>query len=203
MLAATAALCTACSTPHAAPGTDADANADARADAAIAATCSGRAPQPLDKQWTINAGSAANARQAQVHVPASYDPTTATPVVIDIHGLTSYGADQARIAHMIAKSDTEGFIAVHPEGTGVPKSWNAGYCCSPANSSGVDDVAFIRALIDQLAAELCVDPARVYATGLSNGGFLSHRLACELADKIAPVRPLPRVPRIHPGTPSP
>ena len=88
------------------------------------------------------------------------------------------------------KSDAEGFIVVHPEGTGVPKSWNAGYCCGPANSSGVDDVAFIRTLIDQLASELCIDAARVYSTGLSNGGFLSHRLACELADKIAAIGPV-------------
>ena len=188
------AMITACSSPSGDTGSDAppgggSADAATQSDAPPAvAKCMGLATQPLDKQWTI--ATAAGDRQAQVHVPASYDPTKATPVVIDIHGLTSFGADQARIAHMIAKSDAEGFIAVHPEGTGIPKSWNAGYCCSPANGSGVNDVAFISTMIDKLATELCVDPDRVFAMGLSNGGYLSHRLACELSDKIAAIGPV-------------
>jgi polyhydroxybutyrate depolymerase len=121
----------------------------------------------------------------KVHVPASYDPTQRTPVVINLHGWSSNGLDQARISHMIAKSDASGFIAVHPEGHDSPQGWNAGICCGTAATSGVDDTAFISAVIDALAAKLCTDPARVFAAGLSNGGFMSHRLGCELADKIA------------------
>jgi len=153
--------------------------APAGVDAAPVVRCEGKAAQPLDATWTVNG------RTAKIHVPASYDPTAPTPVVINLHGLSYTGEGQAGISKMIAKSDRAGFIAIHPNGTGVPRGWNAGDCCNPAAGSGVDDTAFISALIDEATAKLCVDDTRVYATGLSNGGFLAHRLGCELADKIA------------------
>ncbi len=163
-------------------------------------TCRGKSAQPTDATWMVDG------RRVGVHVPASYDPTLAVAVVIDLHGLASTGADQARVAHMIEASDAHGFVAVHPNGTGLPRGWNGGDCCNPASASGVDDTAFISSVIDELDTELCLDPDRVFAIGLSNGGFLAHRLGCELADRIAaigavagvlgidscnPVRPMP------------
>jgi len=149
-------------------------------------TCANKASQPLDAIWTIAVGG--TDRQARVHVPATYDPATPTPVVINLHGRTSNGTQQAWLSHMIQKSDAAGFIAVHPESSTSPTSWNSGAgCCDPAYSAGVDDLGFISALYDRLAATLCVDPDRVYASGLSNGGYLAHTLGCEMSDRIAAI----------------
>jgi polyhydroxybutyrate depolymerase len=79
----------------------------------------------------------------------------------------------------------EGFISVLPEGVGL--SWNGGSCCPPATDLGIDDVKFISDLIDDVAANYRLDRARVYAQGISNGGGLAYRLACELSDRIAAV----------------
>ena len=101
----------------------------------------------------------------------------------------------------VVETDSAGFIAVHPQGTGNPASWNAGACCSPANDNMVDDVGFVRAMLDKLELDLCVDNARIYSTGMSNGGFLSHRLACELSDRIAAVAPVAGVNGVMTCTP--
>jgi polyhydroxybutyrate depolymerase len=129
-------------------------------------------------------------RTARVHVPASYDPSARTPLVVNIHGRTSNAAQQADLSHAIAKSDAEGFVVIHPQSATSPTSWNAGGCCDPAVSDKVDDAGFIEALLDEAEARLCVDPDRVYAMGLSNGGYMSYRIACELADRFAAVGPV-------------
>jgi polyhydroxybutyrate depolymerase len=165
-------------------------------DAPPSARCTGKAAQPLDATWMIGA------RTANVHVPASYDPGTATPVVLNIHGRTGSATGQATMSHAIAKSDAAGFILVHPQSATVPTSWNAGTCCDPATTTNVADVAFIAALLDELEARLCVDPDRVYSMGMSNGGYLSHRLACELADRIAAIGPVAGLKLIDPCQPS-
>lgn len=187
-------LVTACGAPTAspdaggAPASDAGDGGDATTPTpdGAAATCAGKQAQPLDDVWTISVNG--TIRHARVHVPTSYDPQTPTPVVIDLHGRTSNGTQQEWLSHMIAKSDAAGFIAVHPESSTSPTSWNSGAgCCDPAYSEHVDDVGFIRQLYDELATRLCVDRDRVYAGGLSNGGYLAHTLACEMSDRIAAI----------------
>jgi polyhydroxybutyrate depolymerase len=70
-------------------------------------------------------------------------------------------------------------------------SWNGGeLCCGTSQRTGVDDVGFMRAIVAKLQQEACIDPKRVYATGLSNGGAMSHRLACEAADLFAATAPV-------------
>ena len=92
---------------------------------------------------------------------------------------------------MAAKADAAGFILVYPRGTGFPLGFDGGgNCCGDAAHDRVDDVLFTRAMLNALEANLCVNPARVYATGMSNGGFMSHRLACELSDRIAAIAPV-------------
>jgi polyhydroxybutyrate depolymerase len=88
-----------------------------------------------------------------------------------------------------AKADAAGFVLVGPEGSGTRQTWNAGNCCGAAVRDQVDDVGFIRSLVQALSAEVCVDPDRVFATGHSNGAMMSHRLACEAADLIAAIAP--------------
>jgi polyhydroxybutyrate depolymerase len=165
-----------------------DASSPSQSDAPTtsAAMCDGKTAQPLDATWNIQVGSAM--RVARVHVPASYSPQTRTPLVINIHGRTGWGSQQASLSHAIAKSDAAGFIVIHPEGTGSPTSWNSGGgCCDPAASNNVDDVGFMRAILDKAEAELCVDSSRIYAMGLSNGGYLAHRIACDLSDRVAAI----------------
>ena len=161
--------------------------AAARPDApASSITCDGRTAQPIDSTWTVAVG-AAN-RTARVHVPASYDPTRPTPIVINAHGRTSNASQQAWLSHMNQKADAEGFIVIYPESSTSPTSWNSGGgCCDPASAQGVDDRGFIRELLDHAEAKLCVDPARVFATGLSNGGYLANTLACDLDERLAAI----------------
>lgn len=134
------------------------------------------------------AGQPGKTRQYKVHVPASYDPQKPTPVVFCIHGLGQNALMFcANGADMVAKSDAEGFILVMPNG--YMNSWNGGTCCGVAASEKLDDVAFMRAIFKEVSGHLNIDLSRVYATGLSNGGYLSYRLACEAADIFVAVAP--------------
>src|SRR5690349_19334249 len=96
------------------------------------------------------------------HVPPGYDPRDPAPVVLALHGATMSGPLMAWFCGLNAKADQAGFLAVYPDGTGTRRSyfWNAGDCCGPAVRAGVDDVAFIDALLDDLAGAYHVDPRR-------------------------------------------
>ncbi|MBT8466237.1 MAG: hypothetical protein KJO57_16275 [Deltaproteobacteria bacterium] len=140
-------------------------------------------------------------RSYEIHVPPSYDGMTPAPLVLNFHGFTSSGLGQQASSNMDATADAEGFLAVYPNG--LDQSWNAGLCCGRSATLGVDDVGFTRAVIEDLSARGCIDPSRVYATGMSNGGFFSHRLACEAADVIAAVAPVAGVLALDPATCTP
>jgi polyhydroxybutyrate depolymerase len=151
-----------------------------------APVCPGRTAQPTDSTWTVPANG--QNRTALVHVPALYDPSTPTPLVLNFHGFTSNGSQEELLTQMNPKADTAGFIAVYPEG--LQASWNAGACCGYAAETSVDDIGFVNALLDQLEAQLCVDSHRIYSTGMSNGGFLSHRIGCEISSRVAAIAPV-------------
>lgn len=127
-------------------------------------------------------------RQYKVHVPPSYDPEVPMPLVFCLHGLgqnaVMFCVD---VAGVPAKADAEGFIVVMPNGH--DNSWNAGTCCGGASTMELDDVALVRAIFEEVGTHLNVDLGRVYATGLSNGGYLSYRLACEASDIFVAVAP--------------
>jgi polyhydroxybutyrate depolymerase len=88
-------------------------------------------------------------------------------------------------------SDKNGFIVVYPNGTGLFNnyilSWNAGECCNYVEPIGVDDVGFIKLLIENMKKEYNIDSQRIYIAGISNGGMMAYRLACELSDAIAAI----------------
>ncbi|MFT5682874.1 MAG: polyhydroxybutyrate depolymerase [Myxococcota bacterium] len=137
----------------------------------------------LERTWTV-------------HVPPSTDGTAALPLVLNLHPYVLGGNE---VFHEIWRTesgmeplaDLEGFIVVHPEGTGLPAAWNAGEaCCGDASADNVDDIGFLLYLIDSVSEETCVDARRIYATGMSNGGYLSHRLACEHPDRVAAIAPV-------------
>lgn len=189
------------------PGTAADASSPGAGDAGDPldpagdaggtdpAADGGPTPQPSCAGMSDISGNsvetvtvAGTPRQYRLHVPDAYDPTRPTAVVLNFHGLTSNASQQELYSGMARKSDEEGFIVVHPEGIGA--SWNGGYCCGTASNTDVDDVGFVGAILDRLGETLCVDDRRVYATGMSNGGIMSHRLACDLSARIAAVAPV-------------
>lgn len=130
-------------------------------------------------------------RTFRVHVPPGAQPGRPLPVVLMLHGGTGTARQfEERSSRMDPVADREGFIAVYPDGTGLFQTWNAGLCCGSAAEEGVDDVGFVATLLDHLETTLCVDKRRVFASGMSNGAMLSHRLACELSDRVAAIAPV-------------
>ncbi len=132
-------------------------------------------------------------RTYTVRLPSVYDGSTPLPLVIAMHGGFGSGTQLEGQSLLTEKAEAEGFIVVYPDG--VPstigiRTWNAGGCCGYAMNNNIDDVGFIDALLDTLFADLAIDTLRVYATGMSNGGFMSYRLACELSERIAAIAPV-------------
>lgn len=168
--------------PGVSPFDDAGAE-DAATDAPELPPCEGMAAARGDVTLTIPYRGLL--RTALVHIPPGYEPANRTPLVLNFHGFSSDAFQQAVYTRMNPAVDRRGAIAVHPYGIGT--SWNAGQCCGTAWLDGVDDVGFVGALLDRLESQYCVDTRRVWATGMSNGGFLAHRLACEMSDRIAAI----------------
>lgn len=141
----------------------------------------------LDRQFFLQ--HAGRQRRYLVHEPAGAAPGAALAVVLSLHGGAGWAEIQREQSRMNEVADRHGFLVVYPDGTGRTrmKTWNAGTCCGYAVEAQVDDVGFISALLDDLAVLHAVDPARVYACGMSNGGMLCYRLACELSERIAAV----------------
>lgn len=139
-------------------------------------------------------------RLFNVHVPESYDGKKAVPLVINLHGGGGDMTSAASQSEMNAKSDEAGFIVVYPQGVVRPLSgilglnggtWNAGvYGGGYSYNQNIDDVGFISKMIDELETKYNIDKQRIYSTGLSMGGMMSYRLACELSDRIAAVAPI-------------
>jgi polyhydroxybutyrate depolymerase len=170
----------------------------ASVDAGTSSPCTTGVTGARDRTVTVMHGGLA--RTANVHLPASWNGRSPRAVVLNFHGRNSTPTQQNLLSGMNALSDREGFIAVHPQGVG--NTWNAGLCCGEAQTRRIDDVGFVRALLDSLEASFCIDDKRVYATGLSNGGFLSHRLGCELSGRIAAIAPVAGTNLTSPCTPS-
>jgi polyhydroxybutyrate depolymerase len=133
---------------------------------------------------TVTLQSGGMDRSYLLHVPPGYDGTKPLPLVFDIHGYTSFASEQLMRSKWDDMADKEGFVLIEPEG--VNKAWNAGSCCGGAQ----DDVKYFRDVVAKATAELCIDKKRVYVSGHSNGGAMTHRLACEAADIFAAAAPV-------------
>ena len=128
--------------------------------------------------------SSGEKREYLLHVPASYDRGKPMPLVISLHGAGLWPAGQMRISQWNDEAERQGFIVVYPsgvEGHG-PRIWRA-----DGGPGLTKDVRFISALIDTLEATYHIDPTRIYANGLSNGGGMSFVLSCTMSDRIAAV----------------
>ncbi|MDB3907156.1 T9SS type A sorting domain-containing protein [Crocinitomicaceae bacterium] len=138
-------------------------------------------------QQTINASITHDNMQRDyiLYVPASYDGTTAVPLLFNFHGYTSNATQQLVYGDFRPIADTAGFIIVHPQGTldnTGTTHFNVGF-----GGSTTDDVGFTSALLDTLISQYEINEERVYSTGMSNGGYMSFHLACNLSDRIASV----------------
>ncbi len=142
-------------------------------------------PNAIQKDYSGSLEFGGIVRAYHIHISPSYDGRKPAPLLFAFHGLGGDGKWMEDESKLNETADNEGFIVVYPDG--YKASWSDGSGVTPAGRAGVDDVGFVSALIDKLANELKIDLSRVYATGFSNGGMLSQRLACELSDKIAAI----------------
>lgn len=134
---------------------------------------------PGDHHLAIQSGG--RTRDYVLHIPPDL-PAGPRPLVLELHGGGGTAQNTERLTGLQAETDPRGWLVVRPNG--VDRQWNDG---RPEVRAGIDDVAFVAAVLDDLAARMAVDPARVYATGISNGALMSGRLACELADRFAAI----------------
>jgi polyhydroxybutyrate depolymerase len=136
-----------------------------------------------------------------LHVPAAARRGGPLPLVLSFHGAMGSGEIQERFTQMDSAADRHGFLVAYLDGTPIgllagrsePQMgllWNAGTCCGRAALDQVDDVGFALSVIDDVARRARLDRSRVYATGMSNGGMMAHRLAVEAADRIAAIAPV-------------
>lgn len=133
-------------------------------------------------------------RSYLIHLPPQILSRRPLPVVLNFHGGGGHAAQQQAYSNLDRLADSKGFVVVYPNGTGRLTSrfltWNAGTCCGYAAKHHIDDVGFIRLLINDLQTRLPIDTTRVYATGLSNGAMMAYRLAAEAPDLVAAIAPI-------------
>lgn len=172
---------------------------DASTPVTLSASCTGKQAGSGDSVVTLTSGNLL--RDAVLHVPSGYDKTKPTELVLNFHGFTSNAPEQVILTRMNAAADKRNIIVAYPDG--VAASWNAGDCCGDSWTNNVDDVQFTKDLLAKLEADYCVDPKRVYAAGFSNGGFLSHRLGCEMSNVFGAIAPVSGVMGLDPSTCTP
>ena len=132
-------------------------------------------------------------RHYLVSLPPGYSDRTQCPLILVFHGGGGNPEQVLKSTDMADRAAREGWILVAPAGSGRLNrllTWNVGFGFGYAMSAGVDDIGFVRRLIEVLQAAYRIDPDRIYATGISNGGILCHMLAGHLSDRIAAIAPI-------------
>lgn len=150
------------------------------------------APETTTPDTTVAPVTPDPSRPFTLFTPTGYQDGTPTPLVILLHGYGASGDIQEAYFQVQPLAEEKGFLYVHPDGTKNQvgdQFWNAtDACCNFAGT--VDDVQYITGIIDQVSAERDVDPKRIYVMGHSNGGFMSYRMACDLAGRVAAIASL-------------
>ncbi|MGI8823761.1 MAG: extracellular catalytic domain type 1 short-chain-length polyhydroxyalkanoate depolymerase [Acidimicrobiia bacterium] len=121
-------------------------------------------------------------RSYLLFVPESLHPDDPVPLVIDLHGFTVDAVRHGSVSRWNALAGIEGFVVATPSALGDPLSW-----AIASGTASTADIAFLLAVIDDVAAQVTIDPGRVYLSGFSNGGGMAHRLACEHAERVAAI----------------
>jgi polyhydroxybutyrate depolymerase len=139
-------------------------------------------------------------RQYLLSIPDGYDGSHAAPLVLDFHGLGSNMQEQSVYSQLSAQGGTRGYVVITPDGQGdVLRRWSI-----DPNAAANPDVQFVKAMLADTQRALCIDPRRVYATGISNGAIFSTVLACALPGRFAAIAPVAGVngaPACRSGTP--
>lgn len=133
-------------------------------------------------------------RSYKLYLPSGYDQQKTYPLVLNLHGYGSNGIQQEFYSRFNLVADREGILVAYPEG--IDNAWNV------YSTTGVDDVGFLSALIDTISANHLVDQDRIYSMGMSMGGYMSHRLACELGSRVASIASVTGLLAFFPCTPS-
>ncbi len=120
--------------------------------------------------------------------PDAPRPPAGLPLVVAMHGGAGTAEQMMGFSRFNAIAAGEGFAVAYPQG--LSRQWNDGRIFRGRDAAGPDDVAFIRAVVADIAARTALDRKRIFATGISNGGFMSFRLACEAADLFAAIAPV-------------
>jgi polyhydroxybutyrate depolymerase len=154
----------------------------------VAAGCTpvgSAAPQDFTPGTTVHALSSGGLdRGYRLYVPDGV--TSPAPLVVMLHGGFGSGEQAERSYGWDELADRDKFIVAYPDGVG--RTWNANGCCGRSARQNVDDVGFITAMVGDVVANVAIDPTRVYATGISNGGMMSYALACN-TDLFAAIGP--------------
>ncbi len=142
---------------------------------------------PVLSEETLDPGG--RARRFLVH---DYSGGRPAPVVILLHGGGGNAEYAVNMTQFDVVAEREHLIAVYPDGTGQTRllTWNASHCCSYARENKVDDVGFVSAIIDKLAASHRADPKRIYVTGMSNGAMMTHLIGRRLSTRVAAIAPV-------------
>ncbi len=156
--------------------------------------CGHPAPAAVDRVVSFAVDPAAaegqRTRTALVHVPAGYRPQSPHPVLLVYHGHGGNPAETAAGTGFRDLADRKGFFAVYPQGLPDGPDGPPMWASAGAVDHGIQELPAARSLLDTLAADYCIDAARIYATGISNGGGMANYLACRLADRITAVAPV-------------
>jgi polyhydroxybutyrate depolymerase len=126
-------------------------------------------------------------RSYRLHVPTGYNNRRPAPLVLNFHGYAQSAEQQEAYSGLVPLSDSTGFILVTPEGSGSPAGWDI---AGVYNDDGTDDIVFVGNLVAHLSDVLCIDQARVFATGHSNGAEMASQLACQEPQLIAAFAPV-------------
>jgi polyhydroxybutyrate depolymerase len=142
-----------------------------------------------------------------LYVPPLLDRSQPLAVVFVFHGGSGNAQSAIRMTEFNKIANQNGFLVVYPNGTGRLSSeklltWNGGRCCGYAQENNVNDISLVRAIVADLQTLAEIDPQRIYGTGMSNGGILSHRLGCEAADLFAAIAPVAGTLNFSPCNPS-
>ncbi len=125
-------------------------------------------------------------RQYNLYIPSTYNKDKATPLLFLLHGGGGSGKRMVNFTGFDKLAKEKGIIVICPEG--YDKHWNDGReNAHTAHQKNVNDVAFIRKLIEIAESEFNIDHTRIYSSGVSNGAMMSYRLAKDLSDKIAAI----------------
>lgn len=161
-------------------------------------------PAPTDTTRKLQQGDLE--RSYILHIPASVNLNKSVPLVLVFHGGAGNAENAIRMTGFNQIADENGFIVAYPNGTGRLEdkilTWNGGGCCGFAQNNHIDDVGFVRAVIADIETVASINPKQIYATGISNGGIMSYRLACEAADLFAAIAPVSGSLMISPCTPT-